>query len=151
MSNKVIIITDSTSELGTELSSKYGIISFPLHVVFDGESYDDGININLEKLYEKVEATGTLPKTSAASHGEIMNFFTKYLEEGYDIVYCGISSKLSVTFQVAYLVSQELEEEFGEGRIHLVDSQNLSTGIGLLLLKAATLRDMILELKEELK
>ncbi len=148
MSNKVVIITDSTSDLGVELLNKYDIKSFPLHVTFENESYDDGIDINLEQLYAKVEESGKLPKTAAASHGEITNFFKKYLDEGYDIVYCGISSKLSVTFQVAYLVSQELEEEYGEKRVYLVDSKNLSTGIGLLILKAAGFRDKGLSAKQ---
>lgn len=144
MSNKVAILTDSTCDLGHELIEKYNIGVIPLHVNFDNESYEDGVQITLEQLYKKVEEKGVLPTTSAASHGEVKAFFKKYLDEGYDIVYTGISSAMSVTFQVMNLVARELAPE----RIHLVDSGNLSTGIGLLLLKAATFRDQGLSAKE---
>lgn len=137
MSNKVAILSDSTCDLGKELIEKYNIGIIPLHVNFDTESYLDGVEITLEELYNKVEEKGMLPTTSAASHGEVKAFLKKYLEEGYDIVYTGISSKMSVTFQVMNLVAKELDPE----RIHLVDSGNLSTGIGLVLLKAAKFRD----------
>lgn len=144
MSNKVAILTDSTCDLGHELIEKYNIGVIPLHVNFDNESYEDGVQITLEQLYKKVEEKGVLPTTSAASHGEVKAFFKKYLDEGYDIVYTGISSAMSVTFQVMNLVARELAPE----RIHLVDSGNLSTGIGLLLLKATTFRDQGLSAKE---
>lgn len=144
MSNKVAILTDSTCDLGHELIEKYNIGVIPLHVNFDNESYEDGVQITLEQLYKKVEEKGVLPTTSAASHGEVKAFFKKYLDEGYDIVYTGISSAMSVTFQVMNLVARELAPE----RIYLVDSGNLSTGIGLLLLKAATFRDQGLSAKE---
>lgn len=144
MSNKVVIITDSTCDLGQELLTKYNIKLFPLHVCFGQESFLDGEEIQLAELYKKVEETGNLPTTSAASYGEIRKFFKQYIEEGYDIVYTGISSKLSATFQVANLVKNDLAPD----RIHLVDSGNLSTGIGLLVLKAATFRDQGFSAKE---
>ena len=144
MSNKVVVISDSTCDLGEELLKKYDIHCFPLHVLFDDESYDDGVNINLNELYEKTESTGKLPKTSAASHGEIKNYFKQFIDQGYDIVYTGISSAMSATFQVVNIV----KNEFPEGRIYVVDSGNLSTGIGLLLLKAAKMRDQGLSAQE---
>lgn len=144
MSNKVIIMSDSTCDLSKELIAKYDIHLFPLHVCFDRESYLDGIEITLEEVYNRVASSGKLPTTSAASYGEIKQYFKKYLDEGYDIVYTGISSKLSSTFQVANLVKNDLDPE----RIYLVDSGNLSTGIGLLLLKAAKFRDQGLSAKE---
>lgn len=89
-------------------------------------------------MYNKAEKLGKLPKTSAPSQGEMTAFFKKYLDEGYDIVFTGISSKMSATYQIACLVKQELAPD----RIFVVDSGNLSTGIGLLLLKATKFRDM---------
>ena len=126
------------------LLKKYNIFVIPLHVNFDNESYLDGKEIQLEDLYKKVEEKKKLPTTSAASYGEIKDFFTKYLDEGYDIVYTGISSKMSATFNVACSVREDLDKE----RIFLVDSGNLSTGIGLVLLKAATFRDQGFSAKE---
>lgn len=144
MSNKVVILSDSTCDLGEELLNKYDIKVIPLHVCFEQKSYLDGVEIKLEELYQKIEECGNLPTTSATSYGEMKDFFKKYLNEGYDIVYTGISSKLSATFQVANLVKNDLDPN----RIYLVDSGNLSTGIGLLLLKAAKFRDQGLSAKE---
>lgn len=144
MSNKVVILTDSTCDLGEELLNKYDIKLIPLHVNFGTDSYDDILQIKPKEMFQKIKETGNLPTTSAASLGEMMNFFEKYLKEGYDIVYTGISSQMSVTFQVANLAKEELEAD----NIYLVDSGNLSTGIGLLLLKAAKFRDQGLSAKE---
>ena len=136
--NKVAILSDSTCDLSKELLEQYNIDAIPLHVSFDEESYKDGVDITLEELYNKAEKLGKLPKTSAPSQGEMTAFFKKYLDEGYDIVFTGISSKMSATYQIACLVKQELAPD----RIFVVDSGNLSTGIGLLLLKATKFRDM---------
>lgn len=144
MSNKVVILTDSTCDLSEELLTKYDIKFFPLHVNFGTDSYDDITQIKPKEMFEKINSTGSLPTTAAASLGEIINVFKKYLDEGYDIVYTGISSQMSVTFQVANLAKEELEAD----NIYLVDSGNLSTGIGLLLLKAAKFRDQGFSAKE---
>ena len=56
---------------------KYNIGVIPLHVNFDNESYEDGVQITLEQLYKKVEEKGVLPTTSAASHGEVETVFKK--------------------------------------------------------------------------
>lgn len=136
--NKVAILSDSTCDLSKELLEQYNIDTIPLHVSFDEESYKDGVDITLEELYNKAEKLGKLPKTSAPSQGEMTAFFKKYLDEGYDIVFTGISSKMSATYQIACLVKQELAPD----RIFVVDSGNLSTGIGLLLLKATKFRDI---------
>ncbi|MCM1514427.1 MAG: DegV family protein [Anaeroplasma bactoclasticum] len=142
--NKVAILSDSTCDLVATLLDAYRIDTIPLHVNFGESSYDDGVNITLEELYHKVEKEGNLPTTSACSYGETKSFFQRYLNDGYDIVYTGISSKMSVTFQVATLVREELDTT----RIFVVDSGNLSTGIGLLLLKAARMRDEGLSARE---
>lgn len=137
MSNKVIIATDSTCDLGKELIEKYDIKVLPLHVNFGTKSYQDTVDITAGQMFEKIKETGDLPTTSAASPGEMMQFFKQFLDQGYDIVYTGISSQMSVTFNIANLAKKEL----GADNIYLVDSGNLSTGIGLLLLKAAYFRD----------
>lgn len=144
MANKVAILTDSTCDLGNNLLKEYNIDFIPLHVNFDNESYDDLVNINLEQLYQKVDEKGKLPTTSCPSQMEIKVFLEKYLNRGYDIVYTGISSEMSSTFHNFKMVSEELEQD----RIFLVDSGNFSTGIGLLLLKAAKFRDQGLSARE---
>ncbi|MBQ3252921.1 MAG: DegV family protein [Acholeplasmatales bacterium] len=142
--NKVKIFTDSTNDLSPEIIKKLDIEVFPLYVNFGEESYKDGVNITVSELYKEVEKRGVLPKTAAISIGELVELFQKYIDDGYDIVYTGISRQMSRTFENALFAAKEVDEN----RIFVVDSMNLSTGIGLLLLKACKDRDMGLSAKE---
>ncbi len=141
--NKVVIFADSTCDLSEELINKYDIKIAPLHVVFEDKVYEDGINIHPMELYKMVEEKGVLPKTSGCSQIEYENYFKKYLDEGCDIVFTGISSQMSGTFQNVVLLSQKYPD-----RLYPVDSGNLSTGIGLLVIKACEYRDQGLSAKE---
>jgi len=133
--NKIQIIVDSTVDLSNDLIKENNIVVVPLHVAFKGDPHDyhDGVDINSEELYKKVEETGSTPKTGAINVAEFINVFKKYIDEGDDIMFTGIGSKLSSTYQNALLASQE----FPEGRIKVLDSGSLSTGTGLLVMKMA--------------
>lgn len=140
MSKKIIITTDSSCDLSKELIIEHDIRVIPLHVNFEDKEYRDGVDIDLTNMFAKVEITGKLPKTSAVAPGEFVEFFKKILEEepDADIIYTGIGSNLSTTFQSACLAKEILDTD----RIHLIDSKNLSTGIGLVLLKASIYRSL---------
>lgn len=129
---KVKIYTDSTSDLSQELIKKHSITIVPLYVGFDDNTYRDGVDITTAQLYEKVKESGKLPKTSAPSPLDFVNAFQKDVDAGNDILYIGLSTKLSATIQNAKIASSE----FPHARIEIVDSMNLSTGIGLLVMKA---------------
>lgn len=131
MSN-VKIFADSTSDLPTSWISQYHIGIIPLYVVFNHETYRDGIDITPEGLYNKVSEQGNLPKTTAPSPEDFINAFAPHIEQGEDIVFISISSSLSSTYQNALIAANE----FPEGRIHVFDSLNLCSGIGLLVMKA---------------
>ncbi len=135
--NKVKIIIDSTADLEPEYIKEHDITITPLTVNFNNNSYRDGIDIDVPALYKIVKETNTLPKTSAISVSDLIETFKKYIDEGYDILYTGISSKMSSSHNNAVLASKE----FPEGRVFVYDSYNLSTGIGLQVLKAVKLRD----------
>ena len=135
--NKVKIIVDSTVDLTKELYEKYDIEVIPLGVSFGMETYKDGVDITLEKLFKLVEEKGELPHTSACSPQLFADAFQKYIDKGMDIVYLGLSSTMSSTFQNANIA----KDMFPEDRIFLVDSKSLSTGTGLLVLKAARLAE----------
>lgn len=134
---KIGIITDSTSDLTKEMYQKYEIEVLPLYVILQGKTYADGIDITMEELYTKVDKCGKLPKSSNVSPAKFTELFTQYLEKYESIVYFGIGSDLSATCQNAKLAASEFEE----GKVYVGDSKNLSSGIGLLLLKAAKFRD----------
>lgn len=131
------IITDCTSDLTPELYKKLDIEVIPLTVSIGGKTYDDISEIDSEKLFQLVKEYGELPKTASVSPATFLNYFNKHLENGYDVLYMGIGAGFSASYQNARLAASELPE----GRVRIVDSGNLSSGIGLLLLKAAKFRD----------
>lgn len=143
MSNKVIISSDITCDLNRELEQRYGVTCMPLHIVIGGKSYEDWVNIKPEELYEIFYKTKELPHTTAGSVGEYADYFRQFTDKGYDVVHLSLGSKLSVTHQSAVLAAQDFD-----GHVHVVDSQNLSTGSGLLVIKACELRDKGLSAKE---
>ncbi len=129
----VNIITDSTADLGEEIVEKYGITVVPLLVTIGGNTYRDGVDIRQQELFKLVEVHGELPKTSAISVGEFMEAFDCPGES----VFIGISSRLSATVQNARLAAGSLPP----GKVRVIDSLNLSSGVGLLVLRAAELRN----------
>ncbi|MEZ0396244.1 MAG: DegV family protein [Anaerolineales bacterium] len=126
------ILTDSTADLGSDLAAEFGVDVIPLTVTLGENAYLDGVEIDQQKLFDLVAQVGTLPKTAAPSVGEFARFF----ERDGESIFIGISSNLSATIQNARLAAAEK----GEGRVRVIDSLNLSTGIGLLVLRAAELR-----------
>lgn len=131
------IITDSTSDLTPELYEKLDIEVIPLTVSIGGKSYADGKDINSEMLYDLVKEHGELPKTAAVPPGTLIKIFEKHIASGYDVLFICIGANFSANYQNACLAAKELPE----GRVRIVDSGNLSSGIGLLLIKAAKFRD----------
>lgn len=129
---EVKIFADSTNDLTPELIRDNDISVVPLYVTFDNDSFKDGVDIKPEDIYERVQTSGKLPKTASASPNDFYNAFKTHIEQGKDIIYIGISSGLSSTLQNARLAAAE----FPEGRIEIVDSMNLSSAIGLLVMKA---------------
>lgn len=126
------IITDSTSDLDPVLLHRFNIQRVPLTVIVEGREVKDG-DLTLTQLFDTVNRTGILPKTSAVSVGE----FSEAFKSENDTIYIGISSKLSATYDNSLLAAREIKHK----RIANIDSLNLSTGIGLLVVKAAELRD----------
>lgn len=130
----VHILTDSCSDLSRELIQRFDIAVIPLSVFIAGKTYLDGVDITIEELFDLVNHTGQLPKTSAPSVANFVDFFSQFEEE---MIYISIGAKLSATYQSAMLAAESLTDR----KIFIIDSANLSTGIGLLVCKAAELRD----------
>lgn len=143
MGNKVVITSDITCDLNRELEQRYGVNTIPLHIVIGGKSYEDWVNITPEELYQIFYKTKELPHTTAGSVGEYTEFFQKFVEDGCDVVHLSLGSSLSVTHQSSVLAAREFP-----GRVFSIDTQNLSTGSGLLVIKACELRDAGLSAEE---
>lgn len=131
---KIKITSDSTCDLGDELAKKYDVGIFPLNVMLGDKTYEDGIDIVPQDIFEYVKKTGILPKTAAHSSEEYAEFFASRLQ-GYDaLIHFNISNKASSSYANALLASKEFN-----GKVYVVDSLALSTGQGLLVLKACDL------------
>lgn len=130
----VKIIADSTCDLSADLIEKYDISIVPLHIVLGEKEYEDGRSIMPDEIYKWSDENNATPKTSAASMEQVRAEFEKYLENYDEIVTFSISSQMSSTINVMKMAAQDLE---AEERIHVIDSRNLSTGIGLLVVEAA--------------
>ncbi len=133
--NRVKIMTDSTADLPYSLIERCGIVRVPLHIILGENSYPDDQNLKTQELFSFADKTGTLPKSAAVNTFEFEEVFKTWLDQGYDIFFTGISSKLSATMQSALAAAKQ----FDKGRIAIVDSLSLSTGLGLLVLEASDL------------
>lgn len=133
--SKIQIVADSTCDLSPELKEKYHIVTIPLCIIMEDKSYYDGEEISTEEIFEWSDANHTTPKTSAASYEKALEILKPFIDAGDDILYLGISEQMSTTCNVIRLI----KEDIGYEKIHVIDSMNLSTGIGLQLLYAAEL------------
>ncbi len=128
---KVKIISDSTCDLSKEILEKYDINVLPLYVNFNDETKKDGIDACPEDIYEFVDKNGKLPTTSAANLGDYLDTFKYWREQGYEVVHFNISSDFSSSYRNACLAAEEIDG------VYVVDSRNLSTGQGLVVLHGA--------------
>lgn len=132
----VKVISDSTCDLSKELLEKYDISILPLHILLGEEEYEDGRDITIEEIYEWSEAHKETPKTSAPSIERTTELFEPYVKKGDEIVCFSISGTMSSSGNIMRMAAEQLE---AESSIHVIDSQNLSTGIGLLVVEAAAM------------
>lgn len=136
LSEKIIITSDSTTDLSPELLERYGIKTLPMGITLGDKTYRDGIDIKPDDIYEHQRKYGELPKTAATNVGECADFFKPLVDEGYSVVHFTISSDMSSTYNNACIAADDFDN------VYVVDTRNLSTGGGLLLLAAC---DMIKE------
>lgn len=128
---KIIISSDSTCDLSAELKERYGVKIIPLGITLGDKVYRDGIDINPDDIYAHYDKTGELPKTTAANVGECIEYFTDLTKDGDAVIHFTISSSMSSTYSNACLAAAEFEN------VYVIDSKNLSTGGGLLVVAAA--------------
>lgn len=127
---KIKILSDSTCDLSPELVEKYDIGIVPLIVVKNGEEFLDGMTITPKDIFAHVDAGGSLCSTAARSVGLFQEEFAKYTQEYDGVLHITISAEFSSSYQNACLAASEFDN------VRVVDSRNLSTGQGLVVLKA---------------
>ena len=130
---KVILSADSTCDLGNELKEKYSVNYFPYHIILDGKDYLDNVDITPDEIYKVYWEKKLLPKTAAINVSEYQDYFRKWVAEGYEVVHLCLGSALTSAYQNCVLAAEELEG------VYPINSCNLSTGIGHLVIEAGEL------------
>lgn len=131
MASDIVITSDSTTDLSEELRERYNVAVMPLKITLGGKLYTDGVDITPDDIYAHHDKTGELPKTTATNVNDCLEFFKKYTDSGKTVIHFTISSDMSSTYSNACLAAEEL------GNVHVIDTKNLSTGGGLLVISAA--------------
>ena len=134
----VKIFTDSTSDLSKELLEKYNIDVIPLYIHLGDEEYKDGEEIGIQDAFKWSDENKTTPKTAACSVDDVVKAVEPYKEAGDDVIIFTISGEMSSTLQVMRMAAEEMEYE---DHVFVIDSRNLSTGIGLLIMEAAVMAE----------
>lgn len=130
MKSRVVIACDSTCDLNSELMERFQVKTLPLGVNLGGKEYLDGVNISPDAIYAHYENTGELPKTAAPNIQQFTDFFQEHTADGASLVFFTISSDMSSTYNNASIAADEFEN------VHVVDTRNLSSGGGLLVVYA---------------
>ncbi|MYL64738.1 DegV family EDD domain-containing protein [Bacillus hwajinpoensis] len=136
----VQIITDSASDLPEDLVKKHQIKIMPLMVIIGEEEYYDREEIQAKELYKQLRE-GTMAKTSQIPPARIKETFMKYAEKGQPFIYIALSSGISGTYQSAAIIKNEVQEEFPNVQMEVIDSKAASLGYGLMAIHAAELAE----------
>lgn len=149
---KIKLVTDSTCDLPKEVLEKYNIKSIPLLINFGEKSYLDGVEINQDELFEKIESEKVFPTTAQITPNRFLEVFNAAKKDDEILIVVLISSAMSGTYQSACLAKEMCEYE----DIYIVDSQSTCSGLGVLVLRTANLikegktpQEIVEDLEEE--
>lgn len=131
--SEYVIYTDSACDISADMYAEWDVPYKKLTFRFDGSDteYNDG-DIDAKQFYDKMR-DGAVAKTAAVNTESFVAGFEEYLAEGKDVLYFGLSSGLSTTYNSARLAAEQLSEKYPDRKIITVDSRTASTGTGLLL------------------
>jgi DegV family protein with EDD domain len=133
--SKVAIVTDSTAYLPEDLLKKYAINVIPLTIIWENETFQDGVDIQPDDFYKRLSSSKTMPTTSQVTVPAMEELFKKLLERGNDVLGIFISSKFSGTVESAMIAREGLSQA-GE-KIAIVDSLSTTMAMGWPVLTAA--------------
>ena len=133
--SKVAIVTDSTAYIPAEYCKQYNITAVPLIIVWDQETFEDGVTLQPQAFYERLSTSKTMPTTSQASMVSMQTAFAGLIEQGYEVLGIFISSKLSGTYQSGINGREALGT--GKEKVHIFDSETTCMAMGLQVLAVA--------------
>lgn len=130
---KIILSIDSTCDLNDELVKKYSTKVYPYTITIGENSYKDNIDITPNDIYKIYETEKILPKTSTINVAEYYKYFKPLVDDGYNVIHINLGSSLTSAHNNCLMAASQLDG------VYPIDSHNLSSGSGLLVLKAAEL------------
>jgi len=131
---KIILSADSTCDLSLPLKEKYSVSYYPFHIVLGDKSYADNVDITADEIYRAWWDKKLLPKTAAINIAEYQEYFKQFTDQGFEVIHLNLGGALSSSAENARLAAESLPG------VYTVNSKNLSTGIGHLVMRAG---DMI--------
>ncbi|CAI6023727.1 DegV family protein [Cohnella sp. JJ-181] len=134
--SKVVLVTDSTSDIPLEMRERLGIEMVPLRVVFGEESYLDNVTLSPAQFYDKLKSASALPTTSQPSPAQFLEVYERLIAEGKSVVSVHLSSAMSGTYQSATIARSMLDDD---SQVTVIDSKSASYGYGALVVAAAEL------------
>ena len=138
--NKYVIVTDSSSDLTSDIINDPEVVYLQLDVLMDGEPSRANCDVDIKDFYAKLRAKKNAT-TSAVNIDKFIETFEKYLADGYDVLYLGFSSGLSGTFNAGFVAAKELAEKYPERKVFAVDTLAASLGEGLLVYHAVNMKN----------
>ena len=142
---KIALVTDSTSNLIQDQIDHYNIHVMPQILIWDGETYRDGLDITTDEFYERLKTAKDLPTTSQPSAGEFHQFFSEIAETSDSIIGVFVSDHLSGTLDSARTAAKMMPDEYP---IEIIDSRSASMGLGFIALRTAAAIDEGKSMKE---
>jgi len=132
------IVTDSTCDMPDEWYEQYGITTIPENIQFGLETFQEGVTIDRDEFYRRIETDGVLPMTSQPSIGQFKELYRGLAADGSEVLSIHLTSRLSGTWQTAFMAARQLE---GEVKVNVVDSLTGSPGLGFMVREAAQLAE----------
>lgn len=131
MAKPIVLCADSTCDLSPELIEKYHVHLKPLHIILEGKSHDDGVDITPDQIYDIYREKKILPTTSAVNVEEYKEMARPFIEAGNDVIHINLGSGISTSHNSCRIAAEETPG------LYCIDSGNLSTGMGLVVIAAA--------------
>lgn len=141
---KIKIITDTSADIPSEIFKMKEVEVIPIIIQFQDKDFYDGEDITFPKLVDMMKYSDKLPTTAGINPQRFVECYKKYLDEGYKIISLHLSSKMSGTYQAACMAKEMLETD----DISVIDSENVTSGLGLLVLKACKLKEKGMSFEE---
>lgn len=149
--SKVAIVTDSVACLPAEQVEQYGIRVVPIKIIFEEKVYSNGVDLSTSEAYKLLEKAPDYFHTSPSTPSDYLGIFSELAAGGKGILCITVSSTLSTTYNVSCLAAEQVEKEFPQCSIEVMDSRNATASQGFIALAAAQAAEQGKDIKEVIR